>query len=105
MSNNNSDLISRSAILRKLRIKVDEKNFIDGLFAAFSEVVCEKIIEPETAADAVEVVRCKECKHSAEISSYGCYCRRRDTPWFNDIFEVYMDVDDFCSYGERRDGE
>lgn len=53
----------------------------------------------------VPVVRCKDCKYSVEIGSYGFYCRKEDSPWFNDTFEVYMDVDDFCSYGERKDGD
>ena len=55
MSKHDGELISRSAILRKLRIKADGKSVIDGLFTAFAEEVCEKIIEPETAVDAVEV--------------------------------------------------
>ena len=52
--------------------------------------------------DAVEVVRCKDCKYSTEIGKWGCYCRKDDAPWFNDTFEVYMNLDDFCSYGEKR---
>lgn len=43
------------------------------------------------AVDAVEVVRCRECKHRED----GLYCRRTKHP------HVVTNVD-FCSYGERR---
>ncbi len=44
-----------------------------------------------------EVVRCKDCKHYTEKknASYGGhFCER--------IVE-FVDMDDFCSYGERKD--
>ena len=56
----------------------------------------DEVIENAPTVDAVEVVRCKECRH-LEIT--GCYgeCKRGYMgivkPW------------DFCSYGERREGE
>lgn len=54
------------------------------------------------AADVVEVVRCKDCKHSVryECKNDVCYkftmCRRRDS------YSEGVEDDDFCSYGERR---
>lgn len=46
--------------------------------------------------DAVEVVRCKDCKHYRE-DSFWCDMNSRDrNEWFN------WYPDDFCSYGERR---
>ena len=49
--------------------------------------------------DAVEVVRCKDCKH---FGGHGaCHCHAADengTP-------IFVREDDFCSYGERREGE
>ena len=41
-------------------------------------------------ADAVEVVRCKDCKHR-NPNGYKCL---RDNLWHKD--------EDYCSYGERR---
>ena len=43
------------------------------------------------AADVVEVVRCKDCK------------------WFDacvngNVFKI-LDVEDYCSYGEKKDGQ
>ena len=47
--------------------------------------------------DAVEVVRCKDCKHYY-YSAYAmrCVCDFDNKEW---------DKDDFCSYGERRTDE
>ena len=49
--------------------------------------------------DAVEVVRCKDCKWY-----------KRKYPWNGNIYECSyleapMDDDDFCSWGERREDE
>jgi hypothetical protein len=55
------------------------------------------------SADAVSVVRCKDCKHSVKYNckNDACYsftiCRRRDG-YAEDVEE-----DDFCSYGERKE--
>lgn len=48
------------------------------------------------AADVAPVVRCKECKHY-EPEEYECGC----------VFAgglSYVKADDYCSYGERKDG-
>lgn len=51
------------------------------------------------ALDAVEVVRCKDCKHRVylhmddEIGEIGG-CK---------LFNMAMPYDNFCSYGERKD--
>lgn len=46
------------------------------------------------AADVVEVVRCKDCKYNIGTKK----CLNPDS-----FFAVPKD-DDFCSYGERKDG-
>ena len=46
------------------------------------------------AADVVEVVRCKDCKHLMFSDMYG------------ECSQAHMGIvrpDDFCSYGERKD--
>ena len=52
-----------------------------------------------TAVDFVEVVRCKDCKHRYNPNAPMCqpFCKKH-------ITMEAMD-DDFCSYGERREGE
>ena len=50
----------------------------------------------EPTVDAVEVVRCRECKHSKcrEYARDGflCFCNKNLEYW---------QLNDFCSYGER----
>lgn len=48
------------------------------------------------AVDAVEVVRCRDCKWWHEDDDVG-HC---DNP---DGLDNYAKPDDFCSYGERKD--
>ena len=58
----------------------------------------------EMAMDAMknEPVRCKECKHYHEETGFceehSCFCKE-DMDW-----NMFAE-DDFCSYGERREGE
>lgn len=49
--------------------------------------------EAEAKADAVEVVRCKDCKDSFYRANGTYYCSRTGK---------YVFSCDFCSYGERR---
>lgn len=60
-------------------------------FAAHSKI--QRIIADTPTIDAVPVVRCRECR------SYN----KPKTGWC----EVHLDrehMDDFCSYGERKEG-
>ena len=58
-------------------------------------------IDSQPTVDAVEVVRCRDCKHY-ELNAMG------EKSCFNDIwnqeFAVPTAPDDFCSYGERKEG-
>ena len=47
----------------------------------------------EATKDAVEVVRCKDCKHWASAEDYDC-----------EIHSGAFGADDYCSYGERKGG-
>ena len=99
-----SDLISRNALLEE---------HCDGCPAKFAgtcspnDPVCglAQLIYEAPAVDAVEVVRCKDCKHRYQyedwdrqqqevIVCYECRLLRKD---FGD--------GGFCPRGERRDGE
>ena len=56
------------------------------------------IIDSFPATDVVEVVRCRECKWWHEDDDIG-HC---DNP---DGLDNYAKPDDFCSYGERKEGD
>ena len=79
-------LIDANALKAELE---NELYMTDSTKAAF-----RSIIHKTPTVDAVEVVRCKDCKHRFDglcaMESVGGY------PW-NDTKD-----DDFCSYGERK---
>ena len=55
----------------------------------------DKVDRKSPTVDAVEVVRCNDCKHY-KPDEYECGCDfAGGLP--------YVKADDFCSYGERRD--
>ena len=82
-----NDLISRKALLAEYdRVHIGEPG------------KARKMIEDATAVDAVEVVRCKDCKqwcrNSGITESPNGHC-----------FNIMVETNgyDFCSYGERKD--
>ena len=55
-----------------------------------------EVLEDTPAADVVEVIRCKDCKHLVFSDCYG-ECKRN-----------YLGIvrpDDYCSKGQRKDDE
>ena len=88
-----------------------ERRLIDAnaLWAEFMELADTSIefdaegvanaIANAPTIDAVEVVRCKECKHYDEIKhGYGWCCKCNDR-------HEYAKDEEYCSFGERREGE
>lgn len=69
----------------------------------FLKAVGTKEIDRAPTIDAVEVVRCRDCKHynpqkkSAHWENRANYCNR--------IVAIKTQPYDFCSYGERKDGD
>ena len=61
------------------------------------DCVDDSIVEEELAP----VVRCKDCKHFFG----GCICEMHSDKTLPFGFDVVMNGDDFCSYGERKDGK
>jgi hypothetical protein len=54
------------------------------------------------AADVVEVVRCKDCKHLETvidiIGDMYCFCGNADGKYITEV-----DLEDFCSHGEGKE--
>ena len=90
MANEKLDLIDRKALIAEYdRVHIGPPGG------------ARKLMEDAPSVEAVEVVRCKDCKGwcTEEIAKrYGVdrYCTMTMFP---------TDADDFCSYGERREGE
>ena len=64
-------------------------------------IVC---VKNAPTVDAVEVVRCKDCKYYDEKE---IRCDHPMLEWEVECYDHWLDVEtsDFCSYGERREGE
>lgn len=78
----------------------------DGYHSDFGRSMADltslrELIEDTPTADVVEVVRCKDCKYRGAMLSVpkGVFytCKKYLLP--------YCKPDDYCSYGERMDGE
>lgn len=54
------------------------------------------LLDNAPAVDAVEVVRCKDCKHRIELYRGAYVCSLQPTT-------KYVQSCHFCGYGERRD--
>ena len=76
-------------ITKKAAIKAVENAPIELFQSEWGEI--EEAINAVPAADVVPVVRCKECKHLFYTMCAACGF-------------LPHKPNDFCSYGERRDG-
>lgn len=81
--------MARYIDVEKLIYNINDKKTVS--FWAKREML--KWVEEEYAVNAVEVVRCKDCKY---WKTHGC---RIDFQYFSET-----NRDDFCSYGEKKEG-
>lgn len=91
-------LIDADAILKKA--KPMEELDGDGIPCEVMAVAAI-LIDDAPTVDAVEVVRCRDCKfgtHFGDFEDEWINCR-------NLHGEPLMPFDGFCSYGERNDGD
>lgn len=98
----NDDLISRSALLEELSkgTIITDDLYGMGIMAGNDHAI--KKIKEAPAVDAVEVVRCKDCKHFYNSNMNPSHrCKRGGSQ----VWDVEFTENDFCSYGERRDGD
>ena len=66
---------------------------------AYGYVDAKQIADAPTV-DAVPVVRCRDCEHFKIGEDNVYYCRR-----YKLGRGIFMRKNDFCSYGERNDGD
>ena len=97
---NEKRLIDANAEIRKMRdaLAKNKRNRRHLVYWVFDAVI--SVLEKAPTVDAVEVVRCKDCIGKAHWykNNYGCtICG------VSGLFVV--EDRDFCSYGERREGE
>ena len=83
-----AEYIEREALMRNL------KQFAPGQLTP----LIESLIQKQPAEDVVEVVRCSECKYFGKELKQGKHsCLNYQLP--------YCLENDYCSYGERKDGD
>ena len=71
----------------------------DETMSGFEKAYCSELIRNIPAADVAPVVRCKDCKYWQDNNDgyphEECRCGHGETP----------DANDFCNYGERKEGD
>ena len=82
-----AEYIEREALLADFDAAVEN----NGMGYVIAQTL-KRYVKRQPAADVVPVVRCKDC-------------RRMNEDKFCVAWEGFVREDDFCSYGERRDGE
>ena len=66
----------------------------------YALIYTDVVIDEAPTIDAIEVVRCADCKCWTEWENGTGSCQRSDSVmWYG------TDADDFCSFGERKDNE
>ena len=94
-----AEYIEREALMRRIKeIHCAECDSYHGLRcrACWVDDTLD-YIDSEPAADVAPVVRCKDCKH-CDPENYHC-----DHPMSTGA-PLSRKPDDFCSYGERKEG-
>ena len=82
---------------------IDADVFEERLMANIGLTNClDRSFKETPTIDAVEVVRCKECKYwhdhiTTTWCSRGAELRPQESGW------IKRNADDFCSYGERKE--
>jgi hypothetical protein len=94
-------LIDADKLMEHLTRCIDAEK---GLFRAVC-VAIKCFVEQMPTVDAVEVVRCKDCKwyKEGELLAPNKFCFRLMHPTENRHVGYNFSDNDFCSYGERKD--
>ena len=98
-------LIDADALLDEFLKRYAERERSRNLVFAACEIKQDfaDMISDFPTVDAVPVVRCRDCKHyksqkkSAHWENRANYCNR--------VVTIKVQPYDFCSYGERKDGD
>ena len=93
-------LIDADAFERNMQNEWENNEISNGWWIHFREM-----LNQEQTIDAVEVVRCKNCKHASMTIGGQCkYCS-----FWSEMFDadeqLYLDGTDFCSNGKRKENE
>jgi hypothetical protein len=90
---NEKRLIDANAFLKDILTAGIGKTIIE-----YSESDIGYMIRKRPTVDAVEVVRCRDCNH-CDPENHHC------DHYMGTVAPLSRNPDDFCSYGERKDGD
>ena len=77
---------------------IDADALENGFSISDADIIAKEIIRDAPTVDAVPVVRCLECKYRFGNNGHS----KNGCPIID--ANIWMDDDDFCSYGERKEG-
>ena len=103
-----NDLIRRSALIaaREKAIWVYENaNIINTDAIRENLKPLLDVVVDAPAVDAVEVVRCKDCRFGSLWCDGSISCEKHTRETDYEKCDLWMEAEDFCSYGERRNGD
>lgn len=81
---------------------IDQDDLIDSLGVSDMEIFAKEVIGDAPTVDAVEVVRCKDCKHFVRGEPYDpCECMK----WKVKFGVAYTEPDGYCHKAERKDND
>ena len=92
------DYIERKTVVKRLKtVSMPDDPYSKGIQRGVEYAV--EVITEAPAADVVEVVRCKDCMYQreAKVNAKGFLICPASGMEITDM--------DYCSYGERRDGD
>ena len=97
---------------------IDADKFIlalmDASLSSVDEDTILDLVDSIPTVDAVVVTRCKDCEHAERYEradgTAGYYCGHPQNTFtygerWDRVFKPAKEADDFCSYGERKDGK
>lgn len=97
-------LIDTSQYKQFLKRYIKELYEVDAHMIAGAVERCLYKLEAQPTVDAVEVVRCKDCKHYDNTEGI-CWCKLNSKFYLGGFDWHSFPEDGFCSYGERKDNE
>lgn len=97
------EYIEREALIRRIKASPLGMRDASGCFVKTGII---DLVKRQPAADVVEVVRCKDCKHNVANWQHD----ELDATDYTDIVCDYFMTDgmcptDYCSYGAKMDGK
>ena len=96
--------IDANSLLEKVQFRLEIDNPVAEIVNGCVDIT-RLLIENEPTVDAVEVVRCKDCKWRTDCDFYnkkGICVNRRYTAG---RYGLEVPEQHFCSFGERKDDE